>query len=787
MIAQQIVVLDKETQEPIASVAIYNVDKDKSAVTDVNGKANLTNFSLEERLYFQSISYQTLKTTKQKILASGGTVLLIPSSQAMNPVVLSVSKFEQREQDIPQKIVSTNKKDIVFQNPQTSADLLQQTGQVYVQKSQQGGGSPLIRGFSTNRLLLTVDGVRMNTAIFRGGNLQNVISIDPLSIERTEVILGPGSVIYGSDAIGGVINFFTQTPRFVSQGDSRFSGNGILRFATANQEKTGHLDFNYGSEKFASATSLSFNSFDDLTMGSNGPDDYLRESFVVRRNDQDIVVPNASPQEQVPTGFDQINLLQKFSYRPDLYWKFDLGLIYTATSDYSRYDALDRFRESGNPRNAEWYYGPQKWLMVNAKAQHRGSGKWYDKMLITQAYQQFKEGRNNRAFQNVNLFENDETVDAWSTSIDFERRNRENNILFYGAEYVHNNVNSTGSVTNIETGEQDTAPTRYPDGSNWQSLAAYFNYQWQVVSNLTLQTGARYNHIWLDATFDNQFFNFPFDQAHVNTGALTGGIGATYLPSKQWELRANLSTAFRAPNVDDIGKVFDPSPGTVIVPNPNLQSEYSYNAEVGVKKRVGDHMNLELAGYYTLLQNALVPRDFELNGQDQIFYQGELSQVQAIQNAEESHIYGIEVGLDYQLSKKWKLYGHYTWIDGKQEEEDGSEVPVRHVVPSFGDAHLVYNHGKLQMDAFALFNGQFDFNDLAPDQQERDYLYALDDNGNPFSPSWYTVNLRTQYAFNDQLSAIATVENITDQRYRTYSSGIAAAGRNLILALNYAF
>lgn len=768
-------------------MAIYNIDKQKSAFTDINGKADLKKFDLTECIYFQSISFSTLRTTKQDIANKDNKIRLVPSSEAMNAVVVSVSKFEQRKQDIPQSVISTSKEEIIFQNPQTSADLLQQTGQVYVQKSQQGGGSPLIRGFSTNRLLITVDGVRLNTAIFRGGNLQNVISIDPLSVERTEVILGPGSVVYGSDAIGGVLNFFTQTPQFSTTENNSFNGNSILRYATANKEKTAHLDFNYGTSTFASATSISTNRFDDLKMGSHGPDDYLRERYAARRDGQDVFVDNKDPEVQIPTGYDQLNLLQKFSYKPNLYWKLDLGLIYTATSDYSRYDALNRFRESGNHISSEWYYGPQKWLMLNAKAQHRGDGGWYDKMIITQAYQKFDESRNTRKFQSTDLFENDEQVDALSTSVDFERRNRENNVLFYGAEYIHNRVSSTGSARNIDTGAQRDAATRYPDGSTWESLAAYFNYQWKIASNFTLQSGARYNYIWIDANFDNTFFDFPFETASVRTGALTAAIGATYLPDPSWELRANLSTAFRAPNIDDIGKIFNPSPGTVTVPNAHLESEYSYNSEVAVKKRFNEKFVIEVAGYYTLLKDALVARDFTFNGQDRIEYQGELSRVRAIQNSERSHIYGVELGMNYQFSDALSFYGHYTRLDGKQEEEDGSEVTVRHVAPAFGDAHVVYNRGKLKLDAFTIFNGQFDFDELAPDQQERGYLYASDRNGNPFSPSWYTLNLRSQYQFTDSLSAIVTLENITDQRYRSYSSGISAAGRNLIIALNYAF
>ncbi|MEN8815736.1 MAG: TonB-dependent receptor [Nonlabens sp.] len=778
--------MDQVTNEKLASVAVYNKDKSVSAISDFDGNVSLEKFSESDRIYFQAMAFKTYVSSKSSIKAANFLIYMTPRSEKINPIVISASKFEQRKQDIPQKIISQNIGDVLANNPQTSADLLQQSGQVYIQKSQQGGGSPLIRGFSTNRLLITVDGVRMNNAIFRGGNLQNVISIDPLSIDHTEVILGPGSVVYGSDAIGGVMNFYTKKPQF-SQDSILFKGNALMRYATANNENTAHLDFNYGTKNFAAATSISINSFGDLKMGSHGPDDYLRYQFVDRRNGQDVIVDNENPEKQVSTGYDQINLLQKFRYKPNQRWEFDFGVIYTATGDFDRYDILTRVDSNGEPRNASWYYGPQTWFMANAKAIHRGKGKWYDKMIVSQAFQQFEESRNDRGFQESQLFQNQEEVNVFTTSIDFERRNRENNVLFYGAEFLHNRVNSTGSVFDIDTEQREAAPSRYPDGSSWRSLAAYANYQWRLDPKLVLQSGLRYNHIWLDAQFDNQFFDFPFTEANLSTGALTGAIGATYLPDDTWELRTNFSTAFRAPNIDDKGKIFDPNPGTVIVPNPNLESEYSYNSEVGVKKRINDKLILDVAAYYTYLKDALVPRDFQLNGQDMIVYQGELSQVQAIQNAETATVYGVEIGVQYEFNDQLKIYGHYNWLDGEQKEMDGSTVAVRHVSPNFGDVHAIYKNDKLDLDAFLLFNGQFDFNDLAPSQQERPYLYALDSNGNPYSPSWYTVNLRSNYKINEGLTATAILENITDQRYRTYSSGIAAAGRNLILALRYAF
>ena len=168
--AQQVVVLDNDTRLPIAGVTIYNYSKSIIVITDIDGKALLDKFSSSDDLYFQNLLYNTKALKKSEIEANKFKVYLIPNVEGLNEVVISASKFEQSNRDVPQKIISIDANKIQFDNPQTSADLLENSGNVYIQKSQLGGGSPMIRGFSTNRLLITVDGVRMNNAIFRGGN-----------------------------------------------------------------------------------------------------------------------------------------------------------------------------------------------------------------------------------------------------------------------------------------------------------------------------------------------------------------------------------------------------------------------------------------------------------------------------------------------------------------------------------------------------------------------------------------------------------------------------------------
>jgi hemoglobin/transferrin/lactoferrin receptor protein len=785
-IAQKIQVLSQQTKDPILGVAIFNKDKSKSAVTNFDGFADISSFNQDELITFQHIAHIPISQTKSQIVKDGSQVLLTTDASSLDEVVLSVSKFGQKKRDIPQQIVSVTSEDVLFRNPQTAADLLESSGQVYVQKSQLGGGSPIIRGFSTNRLLIAVDGVRFNTAIFRGGNVQNIISIDPFAVARTEVILGPGSVVYGSDAVGGVMNFYTKKPKFSFEEGYSFSGNTSLRYATANKEKTGHFDFNIGAKKWAFLTSVTYSDFDNLRMGSQGPDDYLRTQYVETINGIDTVVQNQDPKIQRPTAYSQINTMQKVRYMPNNNWNFDLGLFFTTTTDYPRYDRLIR-TSNDVLRSAVWDYGPQQWFSGNLQLQNTpDTNTLFDESAFTLSFQHFKESRSDRDFGDPLLYRTQEKVAAYTTAWDFEKKIKKAK-LNYGIEYIFNKVGSRGRKTDIATGISQRDVSRYPDGSSWQSLAGYMSTQFALANNISFLGGLRYSHIIIDAQFDTSLFDLPFTEATINTGALTGTAGLTWNPNQTLGWRLNLGTAFRAPNIDDVGKVFDSEPGSVVVPNPDLKPEYAYNADIGISLNFDTVVKLDFAGFYTILEDALIRRDFSLDGETQIVYQGELSTIQAIQNASMAQVYGFEAGLEVAFSKALKLNSQYNITKGFAQDQQGNKEALRHAAPAYGNTHFVYNKAKLTLDAFVEYNGQFDFEDLAPSQQNNAFLYAADQNGNPYAPKWHTLNFSAQYKYSKSLQLNAALENITDKRYRPYSSGLSAPGRNLIVAATYTF
>ncbi|MBN3034316.1 MAG: TonB-dependent receptor [Bacteroidales bacterium] len=786
MKGQTVTVRDDVTRQPLEFVTIHSGKPSASALTDVKGRADLAGFTQAGKIEFRLIGYKPLTLSYKQVSEARWEVFMSQSDISLDEVVISTNRWEQEKRDVPNMVTTIRPIDVTLQNPQTAADMISTSGYVFMQKSQLGGGSPMIRGFAANRVLIVMDGVRMNTAIFRSGNLQNVISLDPFAVEKTEMDFGPGSVIYGSDAIGGVMNFYTLSPKYSSGDKPLFRGSATARWSSANVEKTGHLDFNIGLKKWSFLSSITWSDFDDLKMGSNGPDDYKRPEYAGRINGQDTVLVNEDPLVQKPSAYDQINIMQKIGFMPRESLRFNYGFHYSATSDYSRYDRLIRYRKD-TLRSAEWYYGPQVWMMNTLNISHSGENGLYDNLSVTLSQQYFEESRHDRDFGDTKLMHRTEQVEVFSVNIDLEKNLGDRHRLFYGLEGLLNNVSSAGTDGDIVTGTEVPGPARYPDPSTWNSFAGYLNYRYKPTEKMTIQTGLRYNLVTLDATFDTTFYPFPFTSADLSTGAVTGSAGLAWRPSERWQVNLNLSTGFRAPNVDDLGKVFDSGDKQVILPNPGLKAEYAWNAEAGITRIFADRIRIDITGYYTLLDNAMVRRDFTLNGLDSLVYDGEMSRIQAIQNAAQAFVYGVQAGVEMKLPYGIGFISRFNYQKGEEELDDGSTAPLRHAAPWFGSTHLTWKADRVKVDIYGLYNGEVTFDDMAPSEQDKTWLYALDENGNPWAPGWYTLNLKAMYQATDFLMVSAGLENITDQRYRPYSSGITAPGRNLILALKATF
>lgn len=779
LLAQRIQVLDMDNQ-PIPGVLIYNHSQTRMYSTDANGVARATDFREQDTLYFQHSAYQSKSYLYSQLVVLNFRVMLEETLLDLDEVVVSASKWEQDRREVPIKIARIEGEELSFYDSQTSADFLANSNEVFVQKSQLGGGSPMIRGFSANSVLLVVDGIRMNNAIFRAGNLQNVISLDAHSIEKTEVVFGPGSVIYGSDALGGVMDFHTFNPKLAKDKAYQFLGNALLRYATANSEHTGHIDLNFGTKQWAFWSSLTFSDYDDLEMGSRGNEIYQRTEFVDRTANQDVVFNNPRPDVQIASGYSQRNFIQKIRFQPNNELNIQYAFHYSRSSDVPRYDRLIE-RSGGQLRSAQWFYGPQKWLMHSLSAKYIHKSWLFDQSKLTLAFQDYEESRNDRRFGRNSLRTRTEEVKMVSADLDFDKDLGTNHTLFYGTQIVFNKVFSQGIAQDIVSREVSSVSSRYPNGAEYLSLAAYLNYKANIHERLTSSLGLRYSYVDLSANFTSNegFFDFPFERIALKNGAVNASLGLAYLLKKDFQLNLNLSSGFRAPNVDDVAKVFDSEPGSVVVPNEQLNPEYAYNLDIGLLKKWGSHIRLEVNAFHTWVNDLMVRRNFSLNGQDSIIYDGVLSRTQAIVNADRARIYGFSYLFESKFLSKYLFQSKLTYTKG----ETGSGEAVRHVAPLFGSTHLRYTHQSLSLEAYIRYNGAIPFRVLAPSERDKPHIYAQDKNGRPYSPAWYTLNFRASYAMNDYLKINVGLENILDHRYRPYSSGIVAPGRNFSFAL----
>jgi hemoglobin/transferrin/lactoferrin receptor protein len=781
--AQQIKVLDKSDLQPIGKVNITNAEKTLMVTTNQLGIADITAFGAGDSLYFTHVAFQPLKTVKSGLAS---TIYLSEFIIALDEFVYVANREEQKRSAVPNKIEVIQAKEIAFQNPQNSGIMLEQTGQVFVQSSQLGGGSPVLRGFEANKILLVVDGIRMNNAIYRAGHLQNVITVDPFGLASTEILYGAGSTIFGSDALGGVINFRTKDPILSTTNKFQIHGSALARFASADIEKTGGINLNFGWKKIGILLNFAYSDFDDLhegrlnnpALGTFGQRPYYAE----RINGQDSMVVNDKPWIQKTSAYSQYNFLGKVLFQPGVHSKYILNVQYSNSSDIPRYDRLTEMNSStGKLKYAEWYYGPQERLLASLKAEYNLNGVIFDHATVILGYQNIKEDRIQRDFGSSKKKYNLESVGVFSLNADFDKKIGKSDNLAYGVELDYNDVGSTAHVTNIKTDETtyDRA-TRYPDQkANMMYLAAYLSNTWNINKVLAFSQGIRFNYVTLDAAYSDtmvKIMAIPFDpNISQNNTAVNGYLGLVAAPGYDWKFSLVGSTGFRAPNIDDLTKLNVVSDQTIVVPNPDLGPENSYNLEVSIAKTILGKVRLEGTAYYNWLRNAQVISPMQYNGQDSITIDGEKYQTLAPTNAGQAYIWGVQGSLLAQVTRAFSILSNITYTYGYDETD---KVPLDHIPPVFGMTSFRLEVKKFKGDFYVLYNGWkriSQYSNSGEDNAQYATEYGM--------PSWYTLNLKLSYQIERHINITLGMENILDENYRKFASGISSPGRNVILAL----
>lgn len=696
-------------------------------------------------------------------------------------------------------IFSINENRIAETNPQTSADLLTADGRLTVQKSQFGGGSPSIRGFESSRVLLLLDGIRMNNLIYRGGHLQNVITIDPSVISNVDILYGPSSVVYGSDALGGAIAFKTKSPELSTDGGLLFKGSAYSRYGTVNNESTWHLDFNIAGPKVASFTSLSFSHFGDLKSGRNSNPFMKDDSYIYRQYDvvhdadgKDVLVPNRHFYNEIESGYHQYDILQKLLVKQSDEMRHLFNFQFSNTGNVPRYDRLTDMK-GDKPKFAEWYYGPQTRLL-GAYTFTADNAVGADMASVTVAYQHVKESRHNRKLNDPWLGNRRERVNIVSLNSDWIKVVGRHSITA-GIDGALQFLKSTADRVDINTGDIKTLDTRYPDGNDHlHNIDIFGIHRWNINSKLTMNEGLRVGYSSLRASFVSDEF-YPFfahNTPHIRQDNPTycANVGINYMPTSEWNLSFDLSTAYRVPNIDDVAKVFDSQPGMVVMPNPDVDPEKTVTANLTASFIRSNVLEWEASAFGTYMFDAIALSPSTFDGKDKVEYDGELSDVYSNMNNRLAYVVGFSTYLTWHINRNFKADGTVSYAYGNIVAHKGDKrQPLDHVAPLFGRVGVSYktDDDRVKAEVYSLFNGKKPlsrYNLNGEDNIGYATVKGLKGDG---LPAWFTLNMRVSYAPVPAVTLQGGIENILDTEYRTFGSGINAPGRNFYVALRTKF
>ena len=774
---QQLQLINSSDRSPIESVAVYNSTREKYNLSDSLGIIDMSIFPDSDTIIFQHPSFISRRFSKAEI--AGQKQLELQRKRVLiDEYVISASKSRESSLIIPYMVNVLKDEMLMESTGFSAADILEETGNIMVQRTQGGGGSPILRGFEANKILLVIDGVRLNNAIYRSGHLQNSITIDHSILERTEVIFGPSSIMYGSDALGGVVHYYTRDPRMGTDSTTHFNTHAYTQYASAKNGLTGHLDFSAGSKRWASLSSITYKDLGNIRIGSRrnptlGDWGKLMH-YVGQINGVDSTMLNGNPLIQLNTGYTQLDILQKIRYTPSKYVDWILNLQYSTSSDIDRIDKLNDYKGT-DLKYAEYYYGPQNRFLASLKNVMKKDNPFFTNLTTLAAFQRIDEDRYSRKFRNDELLTQQEDVMVFSLNFDLLKVWGARHKLYYGAELNSNLLDSDAWYKNIETGELQEALTRYPDGgSKTSSTSAYISYKWLLNDKLVMNMGTRYMRGHLYSSFSNSLL--PYEEISMNNGALTGSAGLVYTPSNQWQLNTILSTGFRSPNVDDYGKV-RAKDDYVIVPNPDISPEYTYNAEIGISRFIEGYMKINLVGFVSYLDDAIVRTNYQLNGEDSLNYDGDLYKITANYNAGETYIYGASMGIISNLNENFTLKGTINFTKGQNLSDD---VPLGHIPPIFGRTSLSYRKNRFFLDTYFVYQGWKNMEDFSP--------YGEDNDGEAMEygfPSWWTANIKLGFEAGDHFDLVLAIENLFDQFYKPYASGISSAGRNFVFTARF--
>jgi len=719
--------------------------------TDKNGIVNISVFNDDNLIKITHVGYHSKKILKKDIAK---VIYLQQKTNLLPDIVLSENI----------KIPLAEKHPIFSITPSASMRLISQTASliaskspIVVQESQPGGGSPNYRGMEANRLLLIIDGVPLNNAIYRSGHVQSSSTINPFFVESFNLVSGPASVAYGNGAMGGGLIFNTKSPS---------DKTGIYfnqQFESSSNIAIVNLQANYQTNNISHTTLFSLKSADNLKMGRNrlhGYENWGNEKTVTNNN------------EQLYTDFTQIDFLHKSRYITNSKSSFLFNTQYSNSSNIFRFDKMNDMKDN-DAKYTRWYYGPQARFLQKITHTYKQKTLFFESLNTNLSFQQLKESRHIQKSGEVFLNNRNENVKIYDFNMDFSK-NIKTATIVYGAGLRNQKVLSTATLSNGNTISYNT--TRYPDGgSSIKDVFAYGQANLKLNKKLDLLVGGRWNSSNLLASFNDTTFDFQFIEAE--NASFVKSLLISYAANEFAKINLSYYGGFRNPNIDDIGKVFSKDGVNVVVPNNKLEPEYANNIELNFNYSI-PIWTIELQLFNTQIKNAISRGYGSINGLDSMYYDGEIMRIQMNKNIASANINGASFSTQLNTNSNFSITARCNYLKGLTHEKR----PLAHIPPFNAKVSLDY---KLTKNLFNFYINYSAFKEAELyDDAGVDNLEEATIDGNP---SWYTLNLNYILNFQKNMTFSFGVANILDVHYKTFASGISASGRNFIISLSIGF
>ena len=678
----------------------------------------------------------------------------VGARQTLDPIVVTATRSEKQLFDVPATAHVLSAEDLRESLYRTVPEALRDIPGVMVQKTGHGQGSPFIRGFTGFRTLLLVDGVRLNNSVFRDGPNQYWNTVDPYSIRRLEVIKGPSSVLYGSDAIGGTVNVITKGPTGYGEGFNQ-SGRVFYRVSTAERSHTGRgelsLTFDRDLGFYAGGT---IKHFGDLQSGGG------REPM---------------------TGYDELDGDFKMEYLLD-----DNARLVLAHQSVDIDDAWRTHRTIFGRRFEGTTVGDELRRVLDqnrdltyAQLLLDDGGAFFDRARFSLSYQSQAEERDrvrSDGRRDVQGFDAD-TFGAWAQ---FESSSPIG-VWTYGAEYYRDEVDSyrrdfaaDGSLTNIRV----QGPVA--DDATYETLGLYAQNDVFVTDRLNLIFGGRYTHARADAErVADPDTGAPFSITE-DYDALVGSVRFIYAidEADRWNLFGGVSQGFRAPNLSDLTRFDTARSNEIETPATGLDPERFVSYEVGVRGRY-ENFSTQASYYYTDISDMIIrqPTGNMIDGNSEV----------TKRNGGDGFVQGLELEASWRFHPNFTAFGWVGWIDGEVDTFPTAaptleREPISRLMPTTGQIGLRWDAPSRD----AWLEGVVTIADEQDDLSTRDRsdTQRIPPGG---TPGYAVVSLRSGWQVDDNLTVTAALENITDENYRIHGSGVNEPGINLILGVEVAF